>query len=79
MCRSNGEFETAQRHAVEICSTETVPACTPAVLWILLDLVEAAVRAGRTADANAHVADIHRFSVADLSRRLAMIAAAATG
>ncbi|MEV7737313.1 helix-turn-helix transcriptional regulator [Streptomyces sp. NPDC088921] len=55
-----------------------MPACTPTALWILLDLVEAAVRAGRTAEAKAHVADIHRSDVADLSR-LAMVAAAATG
>ncbi|MFJ8785274.1 MULTISPECIES: LuxR C-terminal-related transcriptional regulator [unclassified Streptomyces] len=44
-----------------------------------LDLVEAAVRAGRTAEANPHLADIHRSGVADLSPRLAMVAAAATG
>lgn len=77
--RNNGESETACRHAVEICSPETVPACTPAALWVLLDLVEAAVRAGRTAEANAHVADVHRSGVADLSPRLAMVATAATG
>ncbi|MFI6435074.1 LuxR C-terminal-related transcriptional regulator [Streptomyces sp. NPDC050759] len=79
MWRSDGEFETAYRHPVEICSPETVPACTPAALWVLLDLVEAAVRAGRTAEANAHLADIHPSGVADLSPRLAMVAAAAAG
>ncbi|WP_371666828.1 hypothetical protein OG985_03950 [Streptomyces sp. NBC_00289] len=48
----NGEVGTAYRHPVEICSPETVLACTPAALWVLLDLVEAAaVRAGRTAEA----------------------------
>ncbi|MEY9965706.1 DNA-binding CsgD family transcriptional regulator [Streptacidiphilus sp. MAP12-16] len=76
---SNGEFETAYRHAVEICSPGTVPAYKPAALWVLLDLVEAAVRAGRTAEARAHVADIHRSGVADLSPRLALIAVGATG
>lgn len=76
---SSGEFETAYRHAVEICSPETVPGYKPAALWVLLDLVEAAVRAGRMAEARAHVADIHRSGVADLSPRLALIAAGATG
>jgi DNA-binding NarL/FixJ family response regulator len=76
---SHGEFETAYRHAIEICSPGTVPAHKPAALWVLLDLVESAVRAGRTAEASAHVADIHRSGVADLSPRLAMVAAGATG
>jgi len=77
--KTNGELETACRHAVGICSPETVPDCRPAALWVLLDLVEAAVRAGGTAEATAHVADIHRSGVADLSPRLAMVAAATTG
>lgn len=76
---SNGEFETAYRHAVEICAPGTVPAHKPAALWVLLDLVEAAVRSGRTAEARAHVADIHRSGIAGLSPRLAMITAGATG
>ncbi|MYW01169.1 AAA family ATPase, partial [Streptomyces sp. SID3343] len=76
---SNGEFETAYRHAVEVCSPQTVPSHKPAALWVLLDLVEAAVRAGRTAEARAHVADIQRSGVAYLSPRLATIVAAATG
>ncbi|MEY9839787.1 DNA-binding CsgD family transcriptional regulator [Streptacidiphilus sp. EB103A] len=76
---SNGEFETAYRHAVEICSPGTVPAHKPAALWVLLDLVEAAVRAGRTAEARAHIDDIRRSGVADLSPRLALIAGGATG
>ncbi|MFK0281897.1 AAA family ATPase [Streptomyces sp. NPDC090499] len=75
----NGEFETAYRHAAEICSPETVPAHGPAALWALLDLVEAAVRAGLTAQARAHVADIRRSGVADLSPRLALVAAGAAG
>lgn len=75
----HGEFETAYRHAAGICAPGTVPAHKPAALWVLLDLVEAAVRAGRTAEASAHVADIHRSGVADLSPRLAMVAAGATG
>ncbi len=75
----NGEFETAYRHAAGICAPGTVPAHKPAALWVLLDLVEAAVRAGRTAEARAHAADLRRSGVADLSPRLALVTAGATG
>ncbi|MFE3260365.1 AAA family ATPase [Nocardia sp. NPDC059229] len=75
----SGEFETAYRHALEICSPETVPVCKPAALWVLLDLVEAAVRVERMREARAHVADIQQAAVADLSPRLSLITAGATG
>ncbi|MGW4531816.1 helix-turn-helix transcriptional regulator [Nocardia sp. NPDC004340] len=73
----HGEFESAYRHAVEICSPETVPVYKPVALWVLLDLVEAAVRAERMTEARVHVADIQQAAVADLSPRLALITAGA--
>lgn len=76
---SHGKFEAAYHHALEICTPETLPADSPAALWVLLDLVEAAVRAGRTTEAGEHVADIHRSGVAGYSSRLAMIAAGVAG
>ncbi|MFC9659482.1 AAA family ATPase [Nocardia sp. NPDC127606] len=75
----HGEFETAYQHALSICSPETVPAHKPTALWVLLDLVEAAVRAERMPEARTHVADIQQSAVAALSPRLAMITAGATG
>ncbi|MFE2960107.1 helix-turn-helix transcriptional regulator [Nocardia tengchongensis] len=75
----HGEFESAYRHTIEICSPETVPVHKPVALWVLLDLVEAAVRAERMTEARAHVADIQRAAVADLSPRLALITAGAVG
>ncbi|MGI5240358.1 AAA family ATPase [Dactylosporangium sp. CA-139066] len=74
---SHGEFETAYHRAAEICSPETVPLYKPAALWVLLDLVEAAVRAGRMTEASTHVADIDTAGVAAISPRLALIAAGA--
>ncbi|MFE3202362.1 helix-turn-helix transcriptional regulator [Embleya sp. NPDC059237] len=76
---THGEFDTAYRHAAGICSPGTVPTHKPAALWVLLDLVEAAVRAGHSEEAAAHAADIHRSRIAELSPRLAMVAAAVAG
>jgi DNA-binding CsgD family transcriptional regulator len=76
---THGEFDTAYGHAAGICSPKTVPGYKPAALWVLLDLVEAAVRAGRTAEADTHVADINRSGVAGLSSRLALVTAGVTG
>ena len=41
-----------------------------------MDLVEAAVRTGRDAEAAAHVAAMHEANVAALSRRLALVVGA---
>jgi DNA-binding CsgD family transcriptional regulator len=74
---SRGDFESAYRHAREVCEPVTVPAFKPAALWVLFDLVEAAARAGRMEDAAAHVADLRAARVAELSPRLALVVAAA--
>lgn len=71
------DHEVAYQAALSICTAATVPAHAPVALWALLDLVEAAVRAGRGAQARGHVADIDRSGVAAISPRLAFVAAAA--
>ncbi|WP_426516705.1 helix-turn-helix transcriptional regulator [Diaminobutyricibacter sp. McL0618] len=73
----NGEYETAYRHALQICSPGTVASYKPAALWVLLDLVESAVRSGRLDEARAHVVDIEAANVAAISPRLALITAGA--
>jgi len=70
---SRGEYETAYRLALSVCSPTTVPSFKPAALWVLLDLVESAVRSGRLDDALVHVADIEEAGVAAISPRLALI------
>ncbi|MFD6698204.1 MULTISPECIES: AAA family ATPase [unclassified Microbacterium] len=74
---STGDFGSAYRHALQVCAPETVPAFAPAALWMLFDLVEAAVRAGQPEEAARHVADIRAADVAGISPRLALVTAAA--
>jgi hypothetical protein len=49
----------------------------PHALAVLLDLVEAALRTGRDAEAAAHVAAMHEANLAGLSSRLALVVGAA--
>jgi DNA-binding CsgD family transcriptional regulator len=74
---SRGDYEVAYGHVREVCSPDTVPSHKPAALWMLFDLVEAAVRAGRIEDATGHVADIRAVRVAEISPRLALVTAGA--
>jgi DNA-binding CsgD family transcriptional regulator len=74
---SRGDYEVAYGHVREVCSPDTVPSYKPAALWMLFDLVEAAVRAGRMEDAAAHAADIRAARVAEISPRLALVTAGA--
>jgi DNA-binding NarL/FixJ family response regulator len=74
---SRGDYRNAYGHVREVCSPETVPSYKPAALWMLFDLVEAAVRAGRTEDAARHVADIRAARVAEISPRLSLVTAGA--
>jgi DNA-binding CsgD family transcriptional regulator len=72
-----GEYETAFRHASATSPPGVVGAHAPHALWVIPDLVEAAVRTDRGADAAAHVAALHAAGVGALSPRLAMVMAAA--
>lgn len=75
---SSGAFDVAYRQVVEVCSPGTIPSHKPAALWMLFDLVEAAVRAGRARDAAAHVAELRASGIADISPRLALVVSGAT-
>ncbi|MFB7719170.1 AAA family ATPase [Nocardia sp. NPDC056100] len=72
-----GEFETAYLYAAGVCGPGTVPAHAPHTLWVLQDLVEAAVRSGRTIEATQHVRDLAEADIASLSPRLALVVAGA--
>jgi DNA-binding CsgD family transcriptional regulator len=50
---------------------------TPHCLWTVLDVVESAVRTGRTAEASAHVDAMRAADVAAISPRLALVVAGA--
>jgi DNA-binding CsgD family transcriptional regulator len=74
----SGNFESAYRHACELSPAGTLAPYVPHAMWGALDLVEAAARTGRTAEAAAHVAALRESGMAALSPRLKLLACAAT-
>jgi DNA-binding CsgD family transcriptional regulator len=72
-----GDFEAAYQHAAAISPPGTLASHVPLALWVAMDLVEAAVRTGRPAEAAVHVAAIRTAGLAALSPRLALLATAA--
>jgi DNA-binding CsgD family transcriptional regulator len=70
-----GDDEAAYREAAAISPPGMLAPHTPTALWVLLDLVEAAVRTGRLAEARAHVRIMREHNVAAISDRLALISA----
>ncbi|MFH9089169.1 AAA family ATPase [Streptomyces sp. NPDC017673] len=74
-----GDYEEAYRHATAISPAGTLPSHMPHSLWVALDLVEAAVRTGRTAEAERHALVLREAGVAALSPRLMLMEAACEG
>ncbi len=72
-----GDFEDAYRHAASISPAGVLASHVAYALWVLLDLVEAAVRTDRGAEAAAHVAAMSTAGIGVISARLALITAAA--
>ena len=72
-----GEYEIAFQHASAVSAPGVLGAHEPHALWLILDLVEAAVRAGHRSEATAHVQALKRARVAEISPRLAMVCDAA--
>ncbi|MEV7802191.1 LuxR family transcriptional regulator [Microbispora sp. NPDC088329] len=72
------DFETAFRHATAICAPGVLPPFNPEAVWSAPDLVEAAVRSGRHAEARRHADALRDAGVGRLSSRLALSSATAT-
>ena len=72
---SRGDFEDAYQHAAAISPPGVLASHAPLALWVPMDLVEAAVRTGRHAEAVAHVGAIRDAGIAAISPRLALLAA----
>ena len=72
-----GDFELAYRDACDISPAGTLASHVPHALWVVMDLVEAALRTGRTQEATAHVAAAQEAGVPAISSRLALITAGA--
>jgi ATP/maltotriose-dependent transcriptional regulator MalT len=68
-----GDFEDAYQQASRISPPGTLASHVPHALTVLMDLVEAAVRTDRRAEAMAHVAAMHEAGLAGLSSRLALV------
>ncbi|MGW5652699.1 AAA family ATPase [Streptomyces humi] len=68
-----GDFETAYRHTSVITPAETFALYQPNALNCALDLVEAAARTGRPAEAAARAAAVRASSMARLSPRFHML------
>jgi DNA-binding CsgD family transcriptional regulator len=72
-----GAFGSAYEHATAMTPPGVLASHAPHALWTALDLVEAAMRMGRSAAAAAHVAALRAGNVAALSGRMAMLVNAA--
>ncbi|GGM23089.1 LuxR family transcriptional regulator [Streptomyces fumigatiscleroticus] len=66
----SGDFEAAYQHACALSPPGTVAPYVPIAMWGAMDLVEAAVRTGREAEAAAHTAAMRASAMAELSPRL---------
>jgi DNA-binding CsgD family transcriptional regulator len=68
-----GDFENAYRDACAISPAGTIASHVPHAMWMVLDLVEAAMRTGRRNEAATHVAAAQETGLAAVSPRLALI------
>jgi DNA-binding CsgD family transcriptional regulator len=72
-----GDFEQAYRSATAISPAGTLRSHELMVQWVLMDVVEAAIRTGRFDEAAAHVTAMREANVAAVSPRVALLAAGA--
>jgi DNA-binding NarL/FixJ family response regulator len=70
---AEGDYEAAYRHAAAISPAGMLAPYVPIALWVMFDLVEAALRTGRTAEARAHAEATRAANVAALSPRMRLI------
>ena len=68
-----GDFAAAYRHAAAISPPGVLASHVGYALWVLLDLVEAAVRTGRHAEAAAHVRAMREAGLGAISPRLSLM------
>jgi hypothetical protein len=71
------DFEEAYREATSISPAGSIPQHRPLALWVVLDVVEAAIRTNRKREALAHVRAARRTRLAEISGRVALLVTAA--
>jgi DNA-binding CsgD family transcriptional regulator len=69
------DFERAYLEAIAISPAGEFAPFAPQALWVLFELVEAAVQSDRFSDAQAHVAAMREADIGDISSRLALVVA----
>jgi hypothetical protein len=74
---ARSDFETAYQNAIMISPAGQLALHEPHAPWVMLDLVEAALRTDRTTEAAAHVHALRSADVARISPRLALLSGAA--
>jgi DNA-binding CsgD family transcriptional regulator len=74
---ADGDFDAAFGRVTAVSSAGSFPPYVAHASWVFFDLVEAAVRTDRRAEAAAHVRALGGTNVAGLSPRLALLAAGA--
>jgi DNA-binding CsgD family transcriptional regulator len=72
---SRNDFDGAYQHAVAISPAGMFASYVPHALWVAFDLVEAAARTNRHAQAVAHVGAMTEANIAAISPRMALIQA----
>jgi len=70
---AGGDSEAAFRHATAISPAGMLAPYVPIATWVMLDVVEAGLRTGRTAEAAAHAEAMRAADVAALSPRMRLI------
>lgn len=70
---ATGDFDMAFRHAAALSPAGVLASYLPQCTWLMFDLVEAALRTGRDAEARAHLAAMREVDLAALSPRMDLI------
>jgi len=71
------DYEEAYQEATSISPAGSISHDRPLVLWVVLDVVEAAIRTNRRPEALAHVRAARQARLAEISGRMALLVAAA--
>jgi len=77
MAGGRGDSEEVFRLASAVSPTGTFPAHLHVAHWVMMDLVEAAIRTDRPVEAAAHIAAVRKGNFAAISPRLGLLASAA--
>ena len=73
----HGDFEEVYRLATRVSPAGTFPSHIHVAHWVMIDVVEAAIRTGRPAEAAAHVAAVRTGNFPAISPRLGLLASTA--